>query len=209
MADYYRNARAFLRADLHPKGYRDAQHGDGLHKTIAKGVRVTALLGGLWHRLSCTSGLRFDVLNKTLLRAASDAGWPDDHMSMFRLWLWGLFWEDERHFYLAAGDMDANSPRGVIATREEIRDHLLAEETRLSVLTDLEAALAYVCDGRLFRHLGTYMVPAAAKVTHNRELWDWSVSHFSAVVAAENEKKLPINRRDFDGLIRAIDALPL
>ncbi|TWB24987.1 hypothetical protein [Nitrospirillum bahiense] len=209
MADYYRDTRAFLRASLHPDGYRDAQHGDGLRKTVAKGVHVTALMSGIWHHLSYTSGLRFDVLNKALISGASNAGWPDRHIGMFRLWLWGLFWEDERHFYLAQEDISPGSPSGIIATQEEIREHLLAEEARLSALADLETAVAYACDKRLFRHLGPFMIPIAAKITNNRVLWDWSVPYFSAVVAAENETKLPINRRDYSGLIRAIDALPL
>lgn len=69
-----------------------------------------------------------------------------------------------------------------VASREEIAENIISEANRLSKIADLLHATDYVMEKKLFNNFGFCMIPAAAKILNNENIWNWSVDYFLDIV---------------------------
>ncbi|SNS88750.1 MULTISPECIES: hypothetical protein [unclassified Azospirillum] len=207
MINFHRETKKYLRDSLKSYGFRSAEFGEGFFCPLKKGVIAFFSADGIWSELRISCGLRFDSVNNFLIKSSRLAEWPDPAVDGFKLKLYGLFIEDMGCYYSDNDSLDAavkTSYRkgAVVATAEEIKDHILSNLDRLANFSDLSAAVPYVKERQYFEPFSEYTIPAAARILNDKELWDWAVDYFSPIVAENNRTKLPQNRRDYDKLLQ-------
>jgi hypothetical protein len=187
MTDLYRAVKRLPDTDLAGQGFRYDKLKEGFFKDVAEDRSVLFIVNGMWSHVELFAGVRFTPINRLLHTAARQAEWPKERVDMFRLELIGMFLEKVGDFCASREDIGAYCPQdSVISSPAELGLRISRETVRLSALTTIEAGARYVRAQALFEPLGPYMLPAAAKLTGDEELWDWSVRHFEAEMPGED-----------------------
>ncbi|HYI40562.1 MAG TPA: hypothetical protein VE053_09615 [Allosphingosinicella sp.] len=187
MTDLYRAVKRLPETDLAGKGFQHDKLKEGFFRSVDEDRSVLFIVNGMWSHVELFSGVRFTGINRLLHTAAQRAGWAKERAAMFRLELVGMFLEKVGDFCAAKEDLGIYCPSdSIISSRAGLGSRVLEETARLSELTTIEASSSYVRERALFEPLGLYMLPAAAKLSNDDELWDWSVKHFAAEMTTED-----------------------
>ncbi len=180
MANLYHAVKQLPRTFLMERGFQSDKLNEGFYKEKTDGVTVIFHITGMWSHVEIHAGVRFKHVNEMLYHSALRAGWSKSRASMFRLELVGMFREKIGDYCESVDDIGEYCPEGSsLASLSDICELVLKETDRLSSVSNIDDSLGYTCKRSLFEPFGAYMIPAAAKISDNKGVWDWSVRHFT------------------------------
>lgn len=144
----------------------------------------------MWSHVELFAGVRFHAVNDLLHAAARQAGWPNEKSAMFRMELIGMFFEKVGDFCASEEDIGEFCPVGSTAiTVSGLAARVLQETDRLGAISTVAEAARYARERSLLEPLGAYMLPAAAQLSGDREIWDWSRQHFGSSMPGEDRTR--------------------